>query len=182
MTLKQMLFGLVLISTLGACNTTMPVSQEIDQKPLDLRNGQVVSIRSAYTAKCMDVANGSTTVGNWIVQFGCHGQTNQQFVLDSVVAPIIRFRNVNSNLCVAATGYQGYSTPRMNLVQSTCNSAYANFTLENLVTSANSTTATLRWAYDSAYCVDVPSGAAIDSLILQIYPCHGGQNQRWIIR
>jgi hypothetical protein len=39
----------------------------------------------------------------------------------------------------------------------------------------------LRWAIDSTFCIDVPSAARTDSLILQAYRCHAGSNQLWDI-
>ena len=182
MTLKQWLVSTMLFTSLVACGTNTPPVEDLSNT--QTRAGLVHSILSASTFKCMDVANGSMAMGGLIVQFGCHGGLAQQFVLDSVVAPIVRIRNVNSNLCITPTGYRGYSTASMQLVQSSCNTPYANFTLENRVPTSSGTTltVTIRWAYDSAYCIDVPSGARIDSLILQAYPCHGGLNQRWTIR
>ena len=141
------------------------------------------SIENVHTRKCFDIPWGSTSSGAPVNQFTCHGGPAQQFVVEATpgVPGFVRVRNTNSNLCVTPTGYQGWSTPSMRLVQVTCGST-SNWTLENRADLSGGYRTTFRWAYDSAYCIDVPGGSSQDGLQLQAFPCHGGNNQRFDVR
>ncbi len=135
------------------------------------------SIQSRASGKCLDIPNGSFASGAPVNQFTCHGGPAQQFAVDVVPLGYVRIRNTRSNLCVAPTGYAGWSTPSMRLVQSACSGPYVQWNRVNVVALAGGTRSTFQWGYDGAYCIDVPSGSTADSLQLQAYPCHGGLNQ-----
>jgi len=143
------------------------------------------TIRNVATGKCIDIANGSTAAGDPVAQYICHGGQNQRFRFDFALpgSGFTHISNVHSYLCIVPTGYQGPSTPRMGLVQSSCTAPEASF---NLVRATNQgrtgERAALRWARDATFCIDVPSGAPTDGLILQAYRCHGGPNQLWDMR
>lgn len=184
------LFGLLLAAAATpACVAANPTLDDDDVEPnassedvgeaSEALSAFPKSIQSRATNKCFDIPGGSTAAGAAINQFTCHGGPAQQFVLDSVpgLPGFVRIRNTSSNLCVTPTGYAGYSTPRMSLVQSTCSSPYANWTRDSLVAVSGGTRSAFRWAYDAAYCIDVPGGSTTDGLQLQAYPCHGGINQ-----
>ena len=145
---------------------------------------RVTAIRNLYTGKCMDIANGSAASGVPVNQYHCHGGPAQQFRLQTAVqgTPLLRVVNVNSGLCVVPTGYRGWSTQSMRLVQAPCGTAYASWTLDRRTDTPTGATAALRWGYDGAYCIDVPGGWSVDSLQLQAYPCHGGPNQTFDLR
>ena len=144
-------------------------------------------IRNVATGKCIDIANGSTAAGDPVAQYMCHGGQNQRFRFDFALPGSGRthISNVHSYLCIVPTGYQGPSTPRMGLVQSSCTAPEANFNLVRATnqgpTGQHAERAVLRWAFDSTFCIDVPSAARTDGLILQAYRCHGGLNQLWDI-
>lgn len=142
------------------------------------------TIRSVATGKCIDIPSGSTAVGTPVAQYICHGGQNQRFRFDFALpgSGSTHISNVHSYLCIAPTGYQGPSTPSMALAQSPCTSPHATFALVRAPTRGPSgERAVLRWAIDSTFCIDVPSGARTDGLILQAYRCHGGPNQLWDI-
>lgn len=137
------------------------------------------SIQSRASNKCLDIPGGSLAQGAAVNQRTCDGNASQRFVVEGVsdIPGLVRIRNTRSGLCVTPTGYAGWSTPRMNLVQAPCSSHYANWTREGAAAITGGTRAGFRWAYDSAFCIDVPSGLATDNLQLQAYPCNGGSNQ-----
>ena len=141
------------------------------------------SVQNIYTGKCLDIPWGSLASGAAVNQFTCHGGPAQQFAVEGTpgIPGFVRIRNLRSGLCATPTGYQGYSTPSMPLVQVACGST-SNWTRENTTTLSGGYRTTFRWAYDSAYCIDVPGGWSTDSLQLQAYPCHGGPNQRFDVR
>lgn len=137
------------------------------------------SIQSRASNKCLDIPGGSLAQGAAVNQRTCDGNASQRFVVEGVsgLPGFVRIRNTRSNLCVTPTGYAGWSTPRMNLVQAPCSSSQANWTREGASAISGGTRGGFRWAYDSAFCIDVPSGLATDGLQLQAYPCNAGTNQ-----
>jgi hypothetical protein len=144
-------------------------------------------IRNVATGKCIDIANGSTAAGDPVAQYICHGGQNQRFRFDFALpgSGLTHISNVHSYLCIVPTGYQGPSTPRMGLVQSSCTAPEASFNLVRATnrgpTGERTERAVLRWARDATFCIDVPGGARTDGLILEAYRCHGGPNQLWDI-
>ena len=141
------------------------------------------SIQNVFTSKCFDIPWGTAQPGAPVNQFTCHGGPAQQFVVEGTpgVPGLVRIRNTSTNKCVTPTGYQGWSTPSMRLVQVSCGST-SNWTLENRSDVAGGIRTGFRWAYDSAYCIDVPGGSSQDSLQLQAFPCHGGPVQVFDVR
>ncbi|MFC8723474.1 RICIN domain-containing protein, partial [Kitasatospora sp. NPDC057198] len=49
---------------------------------------------------CLDVPSGSTSSGTKLQQWGCGGQTNQQFRLVPVSSGVYQLVNVKSGMCV----------------------------------------------------------------------------------
>jgi hypothetical protein len=176
---SRFLFALCALATLGGSVLGRP--------NVAIAGAQVTAqyiIRNVTTGKCIDIANGSTAAGAEVAQYICHGGQNQRFRFDFPLpgSGLTRISNVHSYLCIVPTGYQGPSTPRMGLVQSSCTAPEASF---NLVRATHQgrvgERVVLRWAFDSTFCIDVPSAARTDGLILQAYRCHGGLNQLWDI-
>src|SRR5437899_11110844 len=73
---------------------------------LAIPTGTVVTIKSAIntagTGKCLDVAGGQTGTGTPIVQYDCHGGSNQHFVIERVTfgSQFIIKSELNQAMCV----------------------------------------------------------------------------------
>ena len=169
---------IIAIAALAGC-VDAPETSETDDA---LTYNTTTFITSAVSGKCMDIWNGSTSQGAVVQQYGCHYGPDQQFLLQPYLYPIVQLVNVHSHLCVTATQYAGYGTTSMPLVQTNCGATYGNlWTLDDVATGAAGTTAVLRWAYDSAFCIDLPGGSLADGQQLQAYRCNYGLNQTWHI-
>ncbi len=168
-----------LVGSFAGCMTD-PDDPMVEQESNELVNlGTITQIRNVQSTKCMDIRGGSSASGAVVQQYGCFHYPDQQFVFDQGSAGLLHVRAPFSGRCMSATSYQGWSTVSMPLVELACdwNNPYESFTIDRAVNITGGSRAALRWAYDSAYCVDVPSGLAWDSLALQLYTCHGGSNQ-----
>ena len=147
------------------------------------------SINTAYTGKCIDVAGGAMTAGTFIVQYTCQNSTNQNFQLRTTGDGLYQIRPVlSSNLCVSTPG-DTYATTSDQLRLRTCTAMWTGQPdAAGTYWYLRYSTSTFRYIFVSALpsptgagmCIDVPGGAATNSLILQVYPC-GSQslNQQW---
>lgn len=145
------------------------------------------TINTSGSGKCVDVASGRTAIGTPIVQFRCHGASNQRFFLTMVTfGGAYQLRSeLDRTKCIGVSSPTDHAT----LSLMACRDANGLAPLET------------RWALDGSdlqqpvshaalrsllpsrdgrsRCVDVAGGSANDSLMLQLYGCHGGANQRW---
>jgi len=141
------------------------------------------TIRNVATGKCIDIANGSTAPGAPVAQYACHGGPNQRFRFDYALpgSGPTHISNVDSGLCIVP-GRQTSSANGVGLAQSLCTSQHATFLLIRASGQGPAgQRVALRWTYDPGLCIDVPGASRTDSLILQMYRCHGGPNQLWDI-
>jgi hypothetical protein len=131
-----------------------------------------VEVRSAildFAGRCVDV-----NMNNNVAQlFTCHAGPNQSWTYE-VTGEI---RGIN-NLCLEASSAQIHTWPnlapgqprRASVRVAACNgSVHQKWS----VTEAGQ----LRMFNDM--CLDIPNGTSVNGRELQIYPCNGGQNQRW---
>lgn len=172
----------ILLAPLGGCanETGEGRDDSADAVVQSLYTETTTQIANTATRKCMDVPSGTREAGAPVNQYRCHGGLAQRFVLRDVPGVGFRIVNESSGLCVAPLGYAGLATYSMRLVQARCGSAPDVFRLHNEQRlSSTQSQAAIRWAYDSAFCIDVPGGSTTDSLNLQAYRCHGGANQRF---
>jgi hypothetical protein len=171
--------ALALALALTACMTD-PDDPSLEQTSEDIVTlDTITQIRNVMSGKCMDIRGGATASGAVVQQYGCFHYPDQQYTFVQGSSGLLHIYIPFSNKCVSATGYQGWNTVRMPLVQLACdwNNPYESFTIDRAVNITGGSRAALRWAYDSAYCIDVPYGSPTDSLALQLYACHGGNNQ-----
>lgn len=82
--------------------------------------GGYVSLRSVHSGKCLDVTGASTADGARLIQYTCHGRTNQQFSWRSVDG-YEQLVNRTSGRCVGVVG--GSTADGAALEQRTCTSA-----------------------------------------------------------
>jgi hypothetical protein len=139
-------------------------------------------INTAGAGKCMDVAGGGTALGTPIVQYSCHTGANQKFELRDSAGAYKLASTVDPSKCVGFNEWYADNNVLLRLVS--CENLSARWYLGGDL-RANPTTVTMRSALGShnasGGCVDIASGSGADSLWLQIYACHGGPNQQWLM-
>lgn len=121
-----------------------------------------------YDNRCLDIVGGT----NAAQVFGCHAGPNQRWNHDW--SGEIR----QGSLCLEANSAQIHTWPSLAPGQvrkatvrtATCNgSEFQKWT----VTDAGQ----IRMFSDM--CLDIEGGTSFDQARVQLYPCHGGNNQRW---
>lgn len=132
----------------------------------------LVVLRSAlidFAGRCVDVNMND----NSVQIFGCHGNANQSFFYENGA-----IRGFN-NLCLEAVATQiatwpalPAGTPRSATVRmANCNNS---FNQSWTITESGQ----IRMFADM--CLDIRGGTSADNAALQIFPCHGNANQRWL--
>jgi ricin-type beta-trefoil lectin protein len=185
--------SLTLAATLGAC--TGDPEDGLGSIQSEISPNSLIQIKSFINqggaGKCLDVAGGYTSAGTPIVQFSCHGGTNQRFSLSQFGSGSYQIHSaLDQNMCV---GYAGASPGDGVLLRlepckdtSGTENLDAVWTFDPGVNIFNPVAQVQMRAFltDTAgqwQCVDVASGLNWDSLWMQTYHCHGGPNQQWLI-
>lgn len=139
--------------------------------PPDDPPSDVVSIVAQHSGKCLDVYGFSTDNGGDVVQWSCHGDSNQQWELIDLGDGYFEIVSQHSGLCLDVEGIS--TDDGANVFQWECLGG------ENQQWE-------LRDAGDSLYevvarhsdkCLDVAGISADDGANLQQYSCWGGENQ-----
>lgn len=167
-------------STTSACVGTFQSSFEtsalrVEHHPVDNLDGKVsrVDVRSAiidFAGRCLDVNQND----NSAQIFDCHAGPNQSWIyeVDGEIRGL-------GNLCLEANSSQIHTWPNLAAGQvrrasvrvANCNgSVHQKWT----VTEAGQ----IRMFSDM--CLDIAGGTSQNNAAVQIFPCHGGQNQRWL--
>jgi Ricin-type beta-trefoil lectin domain len=142
------------------------------------------AINTAGDGKCMDVASGQTSIGTPIVQFRCHGGTNQQFELADAAGAYKIVSKLDRSKCVGFSENFADSGVLLRLVS--CDALQSRWYMNSSDLRANPAQVRFMSALGSHNpsgrgCVDVASGLNWDSLWLQVYDCHNGPNQQWTV-
>ncbi|MEL6348213.1 MAG: RICIN domain-containing protein [Myxococcota bacterium] len=156
------------VSASGSCRMT-----------LRLLSGQVISFINERSAKCIDVAGGSTANNAAVNQFRCHTGSNQQFY---VHAP------AGSSSEVQLIPMHTYGLSMQRCLDIAAASTRNNAALQQFSCNGGDNQM-FHWNIDdkelvvdhSGKCIDVPGGSTLDGVRLQQYDCHGGDNQKWNI-
>ncbi|HKH45311.1 MAG TPA: RICIN domain-containing protein [Thermoanaerobaculia bacterium] len=167
-------------STVTACVGTFQSSFEdaslrVEHHRVDNLDGKVsrVDVRSAmidFAGRCLDV-----NMNNNAAQiFDCHAGPNQSWIYE-VDGEI---RGVN-NLCLEANSSEIHTWPNLTAGQV----RRAAVRVANCTGSVHQ-----KWTVTEAgqirmfadMCLDIVGGTSQNNAAVQIYPCHGGQNQRWV--
>ncbi|MEZ4622407.1 MAG: RICIN domain-containing protein [Caldilineaceae bacterium] len=91
-------------------------SQKFRIKPVPGQK-DVVNLVNVETGRCLDITGASTANGAAVIQWSCHGGTNQQFRLKGVDNSVFHLIAVHSAKCVTAeTDYF-----RTGFIQKSCN-------------------------------------------------------------
>jgi Ricin-type beta-trefoil lectin domain len=172
----QILVKSTTTTCLGGFETSFEsAALKVDFHPVSDLDDEVsrVDVRSAlidFAGRCADV----NTNNNAAQIFTCHGGPNQSWIHE--VDGEIRGWN---NLCLEANSAEIHTWPNLAAGQvrraavrvAACNgSVFQKWT----ATDAGQ----IRMFADM--CLDIVGGSSQNNAALQIYPCHGGQNQRWL--
>lgn len=159
----------------GFENSNNGSALKIDYHEVDGLNDDVsrVEVRSAlvdFAGRCLDVNMGT----NAAQIFGCHGNANQSWTHE--VDGEIRGWN---NLCLEANSSEIHTWP--NLAPGVARRA-------SVRVAACNGSVVQKWSVTDAgeirmfndMCLDIVGGVSQNNAAVQIYPCHGNQNQRWL--
>jgi len=140
--------------------------------------------------KCLDVAGGQTGPGTPIVQYDCHNGQNQRFLFQRVQSQYIIKSALDQSMCVGipdnvhASSYELLRLEPCRLD----NAPYYDIPLgvrwtinQNLYgTQLQFQAVSPSWDHVNT-CIDVTGGSNENSLWLQLYYCHAGNNQWWYL-
>ena len=126
------------------------------------------SLLMGLSDKCLDVQGGNDADGTFINLFTCHGQANQRWELVAADS-FFELRGL-SGKCAQPGG--GQTERRLNLgpcggLEDRWNpepNALEDFTLVHV---------------SSGFCMDVQAANDADGTPVNIFPCHGEENQTW---
>nr|WP_211234780.1 ricin-type beta-trefoil lectin domain protein [Glycomyces arizonensis] len=132
------------------------------------------AIVNRHSGKCMDVSGGSTADGAEIIQYDCHGGSNQRWRLESVGGGYYRVVSQASGKCLdidrasTADGAKAILWP--------CNGgANQQWRLREPGGSIELV------SRHSGKCLEVLAWSTVNSAPVQQYSCGGGANQQWTL-
>ncbi len=123
------------------------------------------SLIKVYGDKCLDVWGAGTANGSNVAIFGCHGNPNQQWVVEGT-----RIRNVGSNRCLDVWG--GGTANATNVAIWDC---HGNPNQQWVIEGERIRNV------GSNRCLDIEGASSSDGANVFIYDCHGNANQRWTL-
>jgi len=130
-----------------------------------------VTLVSSQNGKCLEPINGSTNLGDAIVQATCNGSAAQLWQVSNVSSSMVHFINSASHLCLDARGGAANGTP---IQQWTCdqitNLNWRISTSNNFLQSAVSNT--------SGYCIATPGNQ--DLLPVHLQACSNVPAESWL--
>ncbi|MES2746538.1 MAG: PQQ-dependent sugar dehydrogenase, partial [Bdellovibrionota bacterium] len=88
------------IQNLTQCEASKPAQPASNE----LLNGDVFSLESKLTGKCVDLDNGNWDNGGRIHQWTCDGGQNQKFRAEEVIEGVFRMRNIKTDKCLDISG------------------------------------------------------------------------------
>ncbi|WP_197034737.1 RICIN domain-containing protein [Glycomyces sp. NRRL B-16210] len=131
-----------------------------------------VDLRNRNSGKCVDVVGGSSANGAEIIQYDCHGGSNQQWELANAGGGYYRIVSEASGKCLDVDAASTANNARILLW--TCNGGTNQ--QWQLRTTGNYVEIVAR---HSGKCLDVISSSTANGTRLQQYDCVGGTNQHW---
>ncbi|GAB3652929.1 RICIN domain-containing protein [Glycomyces tarimensis] len=135
--------------------------------------GQFADIVNRNSGKCVDVVSGSTQNGAEIIQWDCHGGSNQQWQLQDAGGGYYRIVSQAAGKCLDVDAASTADNARILLW--TCSSGTNQ---QWQLRDAGSGHVEIV-ARHSGKCLDVVSSSTENSARLQQYSCWGGANQQW---
>ncbi|MDN3241791.1 ricin-type beta-trefoil lectin domain protein [Glycomyces tritici] len=137
--------------------------------------GQTTDIISRVSGKCVDVLSGSTANAAEIIQYTCHGGTNQQWELRPAAGGYVQLVSQSSGKCIDVNGASTANGARA--IQYTCGSGTNQQWQVRNVTGGYVELV----ARHSGKCLEVIGGSTANSARLQQNTCSGGTLQHWTV-
>lgn len=157
---------LVTLLSAAAITTAAGLAAALPAKAED----EIVKLVSAANAKCLQPINGSTNLGDAIVQEPCNGSVAQQWTIKLVSSTKVHLINRSSNLCLDARGGARNGTP---IQQWSCNW----ISNENWGFGITNNLLGSQVAGTYSHCVATPG--AQDGLAMELRFCDGNPAQIW---
>jgi hypothetical protein len=126
-------------------------------------------LHAVGAGKCLDVPNGTTTLGTQTRIWSCNGQAPQNWTHSSSNQLTVTLGG--TTLCLDAYG-QG-TTAGTKVVTWSCNgqsNQQWNLNSDGTITGAQ-----------SGLCLDVTGASTADGALAELWTCNGGSNQRWTL-
>ncbi|WP_100447643.1 ricin-type beta-trefoil lectin domain protein [Glycomyces xiaoerkulensis] len=135
--------------------------------------GTIVDLTNVNSGKCIDVVSASTDDGAEIIQWDCHGGSNQQWELRDAGSGYVQLVSQHSGKCLDIDGASTDNNARAILW-----SCHSGDNQQWELRDAGSGNVELV-ARHSGKCLDVIDSSTENGTRLQQYDCYGGANQQW---
>lgn len=135
--------------------------------------GTYYSVKFRHSGKCLDVSGGGTGDGDTLIQWGCHGNDNQQLKLIDAGGGYYALQFKHSGKCVDV--YGASADDGADVIQWGCH--YNDNQLFQLVDHGGGYYS-FKYKH-SGKCVDVEAGGSSDGDNVLQWGCHGNDNQQF---
>lgn len=122
------------------------------------------TLQSLASGKCLDLPGGETRDGTAVIQYDCHGGTNQQWQIIAVRGSGVHIVSRLSGKCL------GLARVGAGIIQSPCDGAEDQLWARDGGAFRNSA---------NGLCLDVPGASLANGAKLITWACNGGVNQTW---
>ncbi|MGW0809016.1 pectinesterase family protein [Nonomuraea sp. NPDC002799] len=171
MFVRKLATAVLLAVTAVVCGAAPPAAQAA-AVPVA---GGVYQLKVTTSAKCLDVVAGSTDNGAQVQQWGCSGDTWQQFTVVSGGSGVYTLRNVNSGRCLDVPN--GAATSGLRLQQWGCGDGLKSNQLWRFVASGSGTYQVVNVA--SGLCVSDQGASTADGAAVIQETCTANSNKQF---
>ena len=134
---------------------------------------------ASHSGSCLDVSGESLDDGASIIQWPCHSGDNQQWRLEGVADGYSRIVARHSGKCLDVSG--GSLDDGASIIQWPCHGGdNQQWRLEGVVDVGGAFYSRIV-SRQRGKCLDVSGGSADDGASIIQWPCHGGENQNWLL-
>ncbi|SDD69804.1 ricin-type beta-trefoil lectin domain protein [Glycomyces harbinensis] len=141
----------------------------------DVGSGQATDVVNRNSGRCVDVVSASTANGAEIIQWDCHGGSNQQWLLQDVGGGHVQIVSPASGKCLDVDAASTADNARVLLWS--CNGG-ANQQWQLRAVSGGHVEIVAR---HSGKCLDVAGSSTANSARLQHNTCRGSASQQWTV-
>lgn len=131
------------------------------------------SIKAVHSGQCLDVYGVSSADGANVIQWPCHGGSNQKWELVPLEGGIFEIVAAHSGKCLDVFGAS--SVNEANVIQWPCHGE----TNQQWQLVPHGDGAFQIEAVHSGQCLDVSKASKANAANVIQWPCHGGINQQW---
>jgi len=203
--IANLIFAIILGTSLPVFTQTQP--QPLDLNVHHFIRTNPFSARSCYDRatglikpcpvafpKCLDVGGPIRSSGTPLVQFDCSSALSESFFLVETSAGTVQIQPESDRAKCIGIDLEpgpGSTVPRFansalplklkSCVDNTGGSDVSTLWKIDKINSPTTIVAFMRTKEDNDACIDVPGGLTTPNLLLQIFTCNSGTNQRWTI-